>query len=375
VSTILTLNEPVLNEPVLKFRPQDFLVVESAIIPAPPPPQNAGYQIADYLDADFDYLRLRKSGYTTFEAIELIAKSLSLHRLDVGYAGLKDEDGITEQIISVPHGSLDRGAGVGGTGASGVTFIEPVREEHPAEHFISLQYHGCGTEAIRVGHLNGNSFRIVVRNLDEATATGLQARGTLSHLFANYYDTQRFGVPGGPRLTHLIGRAVIAERWAEARNLLRASGAPESQQAADFAGTASELFAALDPRLVSFYRSAAASADWNDVLAARLTACCAGDVSENVSAGLTYAFAPAQEHLAVLMRQWPELPYIKHRWDGQEMAESYSVRTTVIQTVIRAEDAAPDGHFGNGWRVTLNFFLPSGCYATTAIRQLFARKD
>ena len=50
---------------------------------------------------NYTYVWLKKSSYTTFEAMEKIKDYFGLDFSDVAAEGLKDEDGITEQIISI----------------------------------------------------------------------------------------------------------------------------------------------------------------------------------------------------------------------------------------------------------------------------------
>ncbi len=55
--------------------------------------------------------------------------------------------------------------------------------------------------------------------------------------------------------------------------------------------------------------------------------------------------------------------------DGHPHATT-SGRSTVVQTIMTVSDIAADECFPGRQRVTLGFFLPSGCYATAAMRQL-----
>jgi tRNA pseudouridine13 synthase len=348
------------NRPILKFLPRDFVVVENL---TPPYAEVTGPDVSASDGADeFTYLRVRKLGLTTFEAVRAIGETWQIAPQEVGYAGLKDEDGVTEQLVSVPSkrvGSL-------------ALVEESVRG---ADRWLAIQIAGTGPRPIRVGWLNGNGFRIVVRRLDRVLATTLADRGTWRHLFANYYDTQRFGVPGGPRHTHLIGRAVLAGDWDRARVLLREAQTPESRFATSVAGSAEEMFARLDPRVVAFYQSAAASADWNGDLLDRLVAASDGQLHQDVTDGIDFTFVTSQPALARLLVGCPELPYRKHRWAGDGFQASWSVRTTVLQTFIRVDDAGPDPFHDGYWQATLSFFLPAGSYATMAVRQLLARDD
>ena len=74
----------------LKCRNEDFKVAE-----VPLDPFGAG------ADGDFTYVWLRKDGVTTFAAVEAVAAYFRLAPGDVEAAGLKDEDAITRQLVSV----------------------------------------------------------------------------------------------------------------------------------------------------------------------------------------------------------------------------------------------------------------------------------
>ena len=50
---------------------------------------------------------LEKKGYSTFDAIASLSSYLSIDQAEVGYAGLKDEDGITKQKISIPSNLIN----------------------------------------------------------------------------------------------------------------------------------------------------------------------------------------------------------------------------------------------------------------------------
>lgn len=75
----------------LKSINEDFQVAEVSLMP--------------HLEAkepyQFTYVLLQKSGFTTFEALGQIKNFFKLEFNDLNSQGLKDEDAITEQLISV----------------------------------------------------------------------------------------------------------------------------------------------------------------------------------------------------------------------------------------------------------------------------------
>ncbi|MFI2209799.1 tRNA pseudouridine(13) synthase TruD [Streptomyces sp. NPDC020141] len=339
-------------DPVLKHRPEDFRVRENLVVP-----------LTRARSAAHRYLLLHKCGYTTMEAVRWAADRLGLPARDIGYAGLKDEDGETEQLLSVPFSAAED--------------ARPEEElAHSAEpgRWLRLRHYGYGHEPLTVGRLNGNGFRVVLRDLDGATAARLEGRGRLSLLFVNYYDTQRFGVPGGPKRTHLVGEALLKEDWGLARRELAGLGAPESGTAERWTGPDRELFrGGLDPRTTAFYLAAHSSADWNarvrDLVADR----CPEDSVETSVDGLPYRFPTSGAGAAALLAARHELPYTRYAWrDGP--VERATVRPTVVQTLVTVERSGPDDAFPGRRAVEVGFLLPSGCYATAALRQLVLQR-
>jgi tRNA pseudouridine13 synthase len=178
---------------VIKQSPDDFIVTE---IPAYEP-CGSGEHL---------YLTIEKRGLTTLEAIRLIARSLSMPEREIGYAGMKDSVGVTRQTISVPR---IRPEEVAGLSLKGVSVLSAVRH----------------TNKLKLGHLKGNRFSVIVRSVDEgalASATAilklLMERGV-----PNRFGFQRYGVQGN---SHLIGAAMLRGDWKGAVDLLM--GNPEA---------------------------------------------------------------------------------------------------------------------------------------------------
>jgi tRNA pseudouridine13 synthase len=127
-----------------------------------------------------------------------VAKQARIPQGEIGVAGLKDRDAVTRQQISVP----DRAASA----------LE--KFEHPAIELSDVRPH---SHKLRRGHLRGNRFVIVVRELDLDLDDALQrARAKLARLteptghgLRNYYGSQRFGEGARnlePGLASLAGR-------------------------------------------------------------------------------------------------------------------------------------------------------------------------
>ncbi|MFH1536675.1 MAG: tRNA pseudouridine(13) synthase TruD [Patescibacteria group bacterium] len=75
----------------IKQKKEDFVVDEISLQP----------DFCHYKKSDFSYLWIEKRGMTTFDAIDKIKKVFNLNYEDISAQGLKDEDGVTSQLISI----------------------------------------------------------------------------------------------------------------------------------------------------------------------------------------------------------------------------------------------------------------------------------
>ncbi|HEX4423311.1 MAG TPA: tRNA pseudouridine(13) synthase TruD [Kofleriaceae bacterium] len=333
-------------ELIIKHRPDDFFVSENAL-PALRP------------TGAYHYWRLRKTGYTTFEAVAWIAATLGVAAADVSYAGLKDEDGVTEQWIAIAGAA--RGEAT-------------LRHASPdGARRLELQPCGHADRGLAIGELLGNSFAVTVRGLAREVAEAIAARTEHVVYFLNYFDDQRFGVPGAPRLTHRIGRALLDGDAARALELVIHAELAESAPARDHRGSPEAFFAALDPRVTSLYLSASSSEHWNDQLAALVRDREPGH--EDRRHGLAWCYAVAPETPRAILAEVPELPFVKYRpAPGRPASElpapKLSRRSTVIQAFVRVVRCAEDDSFAGKHKLDVAFTLPGGCYATMCLRQL-----
>lgn len=160
----------------IKERPEDFRVDELPLYE----PSGEGTHL---------YFRVTKRGLPTSEAVRLIARRLGVRPAGIGYAGNKDAQAVTTQLMSVEHVSPEKLAG-----------FEDDR--------IAVEPLGVHTNKLRAGHLAGNRFTIRIRQVavsDEPAAKAvldvLKARGV-----PNYFGPQRFGSRGE---TGKLGEALV----------------------------------------------------------------------------------------------------------------------------------------------------------------------
>ena len=160
------------------------------------------------------YLRIRKRGVSTFEAIRRLAQELDVPERAVGYAGLKDARAVTTQWLSVCGTDEERVA------ALAVPRIE----------VLDVRRHG---NKLRAGHLRGNRFSIVVHEA-EPGAYDRAARildVLVSRGVPNYFGEQRFGSHG---TTHLYGEAIVRRDY-ETFVKRVVGGVPETERDAQMA--------------------------------------------------------------------------------------------------------------------------------------------
>jgi tRNA pseudouridine13 synthase len=172
---------------VIKQSPDDFIVTE---IPAYEP-CGSGEHL---------FLSIEKRGLTTLEAIHLIARSLNLPEREIGYAGMKDSVGVTRQTISLPRIRPEDAVVLG---IKGVRVLSAVRH----------------TNKLKLGHLKGNRFNVVVRSVAEGSLASASAilKVLVERGVPNCFGYQRYGAQGN---SHLIGGAMLRRDWKGAVDLL-----------------------------------------------------------------------------------------------------------------------------------------------------------
>lgn len=168
--------------------PEDFVVEE---LPLYEPTQTGTHT----------FFAIRKRNLTTLEAINRIARDLQVRPNQFGYAGLKDRNAITTQVLSV----------------EGVPPERVLKIEQPNIEVLWAERHA---HKLRVGHLRGNRFDITLRDVPqdrlpviESVMTQLATEGV-----PNRFGVQRFGNKND---SHLIGKALLKADWeAVARYML-----------------------------------------------------------------------------------------------------------------------------------------------------------
>jgi tRNA pseudouridine13 synthase len=124
------------------------------------------------------YVWIEKRSITTLDVVNDMARRLGIEAREIGYAGMKDRHATTRQWLSIPRVAPDTALAAGD---------DRLRVLRALRHGNKL----------RIGHLRGNRFEVVVTDLDgEADARRLEQRLVERALLGlpNRYGDQRFGV-------------------------------------------------------------------------------------------------------------------------------------------------------------------------------------
>lgn len=182
----------------IKTQPEDFEVEE---IPAYLP-SGQGEHL---------FLWIEKRGMGAEYFIRQVARRLDLPPSEVGTAGLKDRHAVTRQWVSVPSAAEPRLGQLDGDGI----------------RLLNVSRHG---NKLKPGHLHGNRFRILVREVvaDPASRLPPLIDQVRREGLANFYGPQRFGRDGE---TVLLGLALLRQQPSKCGPFLRKLALSAAQSA------------------------------------------------------------------------------------------------------------------------------------------------
>lgn len=142
---------------MIKAIPEDFIVEELANLP-----------LVD--SGEFRVYRLTKKNWTTPDLMRFLAKTLSISPKALAYGGKKDKHGVTTQHIT----------------------IRSQRDFSREDKNFSLRAIGFMRKPMSPSLLQGNKFRITIRNLKEVRPVLDNLEEVRQFGFPNFFDDQRF---------------------------------------------------------------------------------------------------------------------------------------------------------------------------------------
>ncbi|MBW2981059.1 tRNA pseudouridine(13) synthase TruD [Candidatus Woesearchaeota archaeon] len=316
----------------IKQVPEDFVVREKSRI-----------ELSD--NGEFSYFTLRKRNYTTLRAVQAVANALKIAPKFVGFAGTKDKNAVTEQSIS----------------------IKSIKKEELKLKDINLEFIGYGDKPLSLGDLEGNSFEIVVRNLD--SFDDFKERDK----FINLFGEQRFSSNNAG-----IGKAIIRKDFKKAIELILVDERDykpvieehlEKNQN-DYVGALQKL----PKKMVSMYTHAYQSLLWNQ------TALGLKDNAENIKVPIvgfgTEVDEIKNQKLKSMINEIINKEKIKPRDFIIRELQGLSPEGTERDLFAEIKDLKimekSDDELNKGKKkIKLSFFLRKGCYATEAVKALF----
>ena len=155
-------------------------------------------------DGPHTFVWIEKRDLTTLEAVGRLARALGVQARDVGYAGMKDRNATTRQWLSLPAIVPSLAAAVE---LDGLRVLEA----------------RCHRNKLRVGHLRGNRFEVVINQIDADEIAGLRTQlvEIARQGLPNRYGRQRFGSAGDNLQVGIeILRGTRRERDVRRRKLL-----------------------------------------------------------------------------------------------------------------------------------------------------------
>ncbi len=168
----------------LKQIPQDFIVIEKT---------NVKFQKGNY-----HYFELKKTNLTTNQSISKVADILKIPLKSIGYAGTKDKKAITTQLISIKT-------------------KRELKNFHINKPNLKLTYLGTNNKPLSLGDLQGNHFKIIIRNIEK--------KPTKINSIPNYFDQQRFSTNNKE-----IGEFIIKKDFKSTIKLLKENNHPNLLQ-------------------------------------------------------------------------------------------------------------------------------------------------
>ncbi len=304
---------------VIKQRPEDFIVRERSLAE----PKASG---------SYSYIRVRKRNLTTMEAAEAIAAHLGIPSGDVGFAGAKDRAAVAEQVMSVKGDFRKK--------------LESLSAANMDVEFLGK----CGSP-VSLGDLEGNDFEIIVRNAEK--------KPERISRFVNYFGEQRFS-----RNNAEVGKAIIKGDFRKAAAL--ADNKRAECHLKEHKNDCIGALRSMPRRTLMMYLHSYQSLLWNRTAEMHVKQNREG---ANIAIPLV-GFATEYKDDAVksIVKDILEKEGVTERdFIIREMPEMS------LEGCERQLFAEPEGlrieDIGEG-SYRISFFLPKGCYATEAVRQM-----
>lgn len=297
---------------VLKHVPEDFVVIEESTMV----PKGQG---------KYAYVKLWKKEWTTIAAVSHLEKVWKVRH--IGVAGLKDKQAVTEQIISVQH-------------------VAKERLEYETQGLRTTLV-GFGDEPVHKGALKGNHFKITIRNIESLPV--------IKERFRNFYGEQRFSKKNVD-----VGRLLLQHKFEDALQVIENLHPQLKEKFAKQNNWAAKLHC-VPRRILLLYIHAYQSYIWNEA---------AKESTKEMVPLVGFDAVPDEASKKVLERDGLTQASFIFR-EFPELSVEGGERKVWVEAQNLRVGKLEDDEVSKKKKVTLEFFLSKGSYATEFIRQNF----
>lgn len=311
----------------IKQVPEDFIVKEIS-----------NKQFKD--KGKFFYFLLKKKNRNTLDVVKEISRRLNIKERQIGFAGNKDKQAITEQVLSVLYQYKNK------------VLQMDVKE-------CNITPLGFGNEPISLGDLKGNYFEIVVRNVDKKFKSK-----TITHIH-NYFDTQRFGTNNKD-----IGKFLIKKRFKEAAQLIKDKKVDDYLQ--KYPNDAVGALKQISIRMLRFYIHAYQSWLWNETLTMFLGQADSNSEIPLVGFGTELDDGKLDEIIRRLMskEQITTKDFIIRAIPEISVEGGMRKAIVDVNNLVMGQPELDELNRGQ-MKIKLSFSLSKGSYATMVVKSLF----
>ena len=298
----------------------------------------------------YSYFLIEKRNWNTKDIVKIIAKRLNIRERRINIAGIKDKNAVTKQYISVFN-------------------VNPNNVLRIKIEGVKIKFIGLGDERIRLGQIEENKFKIVVRNLDN--------EGRRIKFIENYFDDQRFG-----GRNHLLGEALTKKEFRKFCYMLRLKW-----EEGDYVGAIRKL----KKSLLIFYINAYQSYLWNKAVENYLSKNCLNCFFSDYTVG-RFAFSSdnvknfkipvlgfgtnfnnkeiKEIYEEILMKEGIKLEDFIFR-EIPELVSEGTERNLIVDVKNLKVEYLNDERNKGMKKAILNFSLPSGSYGTVVVKKMF----
>jgi len=311
----------------------------------------------------FTYFWLKKEGINTFDSSEKMAKFFRVPPGDLGFEGLKDEDAVTHQLFSIKK-------------ILSIQDIIAFNSSHKKDNIEIERIVGYGNAGLSTRMLHGNIFNIIVRNLDKNTAEKVLNFCKKNRFipFVNYYDSQRFGLPGSSFSTYLVGKAIVEGKWEGAFSLFEKTNDKPIDHSffrkhQNNKNKFLHFFKTINSKKVSFLIASYNSFLWNGQASAFIKR--GKGARQYYFKNVGKLFLPISLNFNISnLFSIDGYSFVEKRFSA--LKEKFT-RNLIVTTTVFPLDISRDEFHKGKYQIKVSFFLPTGCYATMFIKQIFLR--